>query len=353
MAYTRPTLKELQERSIADIEASVLKKSTILRYSVLRVIGNVLAGLMHLGYGYIDWVVKQLFVETADEDYLKIHAKRYGIKQKEAAFATGEITITGTNGTQILAAETIFVSANDLEYQPTSDAIIANGAAEIAVSCLTAGSAGNLASSEILTLKISVQGLDSEATVGANGITNGVDKEDVEDLRQRVLDRIQNPPHGGNQNDYVQWAKEIAGVTRAWCLPLYLGGGTVGMTFVCDDLEDIIPNQAKLDEVFEYIETQRPATAQLTVFAPIRRTIDLTLKVSPISDEIKANITSELRLFLTENGYPGNTLYLSQFVQTIQNSGDILSCSIVSPIANITLSNNEIAILGTITWQAA
>jgi uncharacterized phage protein gp47/JayE len=351
MAYTRPTLKELQDRSIADIESSVLKKSTTLKYSVLRVVGRVIAGMMHLGYGYIDWVVKQLFVETADETFLKIHAKRYGLKQKEASFASGNITVTGTSGAVIPALDTIFVSTNDIEYQPVSDAIIVLGSAIITVNCLTYGADGNLASGEILTLKNSISGINSEAVVAIDGITNGVDKEDVEDLRQRVLDRIQNPPHGGNSNDYVQWTKEIAGVTRAWCLPLYLGAGTVGVTFVCDDLVDIIPNTAKIQEVNDYIETQRPATAQLTVFAPTKRTINLTLKVSPISDDIKANIISELKLFLTENGYPGNTLYLSQFTQTISNADDILSCIIISPNANIVLLNNEIAVLGVITWQ--
>jgi len=353
MSYTRPTLKELQERTISDIEASVLKKSTILAYSVLKVIGRVLAGMMHLGYGYIDWVVRQLFVETADEFYLKIYAKRYGITQKEASFASGSITLTGTSGATISAEDAIFVSTNELEYQAESDVVILDGTATITVNCLTAGADGNISSGEVFSLKNSVSGIDSEATVATGGITNGVDKEDVEDLRQRVLDRIQNPPHGGNANDYVQWAKEITGVSRAWCIPLYLGSGTVGLTFVCDDLTDIIPNAAKIEEVYNYVETQRPATAKLTVFAPVKRTIDLTLKVSPVSDDIKANILSELKAFFIENGYPGNTLYLSQFVQTISNADDILSCLIVSPTTNIVLANNEIAVLGAITWQTA
>jgi uncharacterized phage protein gp47/JayE len=353
MSYTRPTLKELQDRSITDIESSVLKKSAILRYSVLKVLGKVMAAMMHLGYGYIDWVVKQLFVETADEFFLKIHAKRYGMKQKEASFAAGNIKITGTDGIEIKKEDAVFVSLNDIEYQPESDAVISGGEAIVKVLCLTLGADGNLGSGEILTLENPIAGIDSEATVEENGITNGVDREDIEDLRQRVLDRIKNPPHGGNENDYVQWTKEISGVTRAWCLPLYLGAGTVGVTFVCDELDDIIPNEEKLQEVQDYIESQRPVTAKITVFKPTKKIINLTLKVSPINDEVKANIISELKLFLKENGYPENTLYLSQFVQTISNADDILSCIIISPIANIVLLNNEIPVLGEITWQTA
>jgi uncharacterized phage protein gp47/JayE len=351
MSYTRPTLKELENRSITDIESSVLKKSTILRYSVLKVLGKVMAAMMHLGYGYIDWVVKQLFIETASEFFLKIHAKRYGMKQKEASFAAGNIKITGTNGIEIKKEDAVFVSLNDIEYQPESDAVITDEEAIVKVSCLTLGADGNLESGEVLTLENPIAGIDSEAIIEDEGITNGVDREDIEDLRQRVLDRIKDPPHGGNKNDYEKWAKEISGVTRAWCMPLYLGAGTVGVTFVCDGLDDIIPNEEKLQEVHDYIESQRPVTAKIKIFAPTKKVINLTLKVNPIDDEIKANIISELKLFLRENGYPKNTLYLSQFVQTISNADDILSCIIISPALNITLLNNEIAVLGNIVWQ--
>ena len=32
----------------------------------------------------------------------------------------------------------------------------------------------------------------------------------------RILERIRRPPHGGDSDDYVAWAK-VPGVTRAWC----------------------------------------------------------------------------------------------------------------------------------------
>jgi uncharacterized phage protein gp47/JayE len=54
------------------------------------------------------------------------------------------------------------------------------------------------------------------------------------DYLARVLDRIRRPPAGGNKYDYVKWAKEITGVSEAWCVPLGQGLGTVDVIVLAD-----------------------------------------------------------------------------------------------------------------------
>lgn len=43
----------------------------------------------------------------------------------------------------------------------------------------------------------------------------------------RILERIRRPAAGGNQYDYINWAKEVDGVAQAWCIPIAQGLGTV------------------------------------------------------------------------------------------------------------------------------
>lgn len=50
----------------------------------------------------------------------------------------------------------------------------------------------------------------------------------------RILDRIRRPPAGGNQYDYVKWAKEVDGVLKAWCIPIAQGLGTVDVIILAD-----------------------------------------------------------------------------------------------------------------------
>ena len=54
------------------------------------------------------------------------------------------------------------------------------------------------------------------------------------DYLTRLLNRIQEPPAGGNANDYVQWALAVQNVEDAWCFPLAQGLGTVDVVITAD-----------------------------------------------------------------------------------------------------------------------
>lgn len=54
------------------------------------------------------------------------------------------------------------------------------------------------------------------------------------ELLARLLDEIRRPPAGGNQYDYIKWAKAVAGVKQAYCVPLGQGLGTVDVIILGD-----------------------------------------------------------------------------------------------------------------------
>jgi len=243
MGFSRPTLTELIDRVVSDMSSRVLGvDGAVLRRSLLGVIARAEAGAVHLLYGYLDWIAKQAFPDTADTEYLDRWSVVWGVSRKAATFATGNVTFTGTNGSSIPAG-TILQRQDGQQYATSASATISGGSATVAVEAVLAGLSQNLVAASSVFLVSPISGVQSTVTVAAGGLTNGTDAESDERLRDRLLRRIQQPPQGGAATDYEQWALEVAGVTRVWVYPNQMGLGTVSVIFVTDDaVGGIIPD---------------------------------------------------------------------------------------------------------------
>lgn len=135
-------------------------------------------------------------------------------------------------------------------------------------------------------------------------LTGGADIEDDDSLRTRLLERIQQPPQGGSASDYIAWAKEVPGVTRAWCYPGEMGDGTVSVRFVRDDDANLIPDVNEVASVQAYIEEVRPTTAHLFVVAPIALPVAFQIQLVPASVSAKAAVEAGLRDLLLREAVP-------------------------------------------------
>jgi len=288
-----------------------------------------------------------VMVDTADGDHLARHASIWGVTRKSATKAAGNVTFATSIGAVIpLGAE--LTHAGGQSYL-TTEAKTATGATTVvAVQAADSGAVSNLNAGEALSLVSPLAGVQSTATGGE--IVGGANVETDAALRARVLDRIQTPPHGGAKADYVTWAIEVEEVTRAWCLPLFSGIGTVGVMFVIDGREDIIPLTADIEAVQAYIDTVRPVTADVTVFAPTPVALDLTIAVSPATDAVKSAIALEVEDFLSREAEPGGTIYLSRLREAISIAAGEFNHSLTVPAADKTHAATEIAVPGTITW---
>ena len=350
MPITRPTLQVINARVQGDIEAAVSPSSPLLPRSVLRVLAKVIAGSIHLVYGFAVWMAKQVFPDTADADSLERWAAIWGVQRNNATYASCDITVTGEDGSTIVAG-TRWISSDRVEYESSVDAVIAASTATISVDAMTSGALGNVLVGQTLTLTSPVTGVDGSATVAAS-VVDGYDAETDASLLSRLEARIQNPPHGGNAADYVMWAKETptVRVTRAWAYANHGGPGYVGLTFVMDDETDPIPDEPARAAVAAYVETKRPLTANLTVFVPVEKVINFTIAVTPNTAEVKQAVTDALTAHISESGYPGQTVYLSKLNESISSAVGEEDHVMTIPAANVVVASNEFATLGTITW---
>ena len=362
MAFNRPTLSDIVDRITSDFETRLSGVGTLLRRSFLKIMAKVYAGAVHTLWGYLEYMSKQLFASTAEGDYLDKIASEYSLSRTAGTYATGTATATGVNGT-VIPAGTELQSDGNIIYEVDEDVTIAGGVGTLNLTAQEIGDEGNNTAGITLTFISPITDIDTTVTVGVDGLEGGADEEDDEGLRDRILLKKRNAPHGGAQHDLVNWCLEISGVTRAWAFPLYMGAGTVGVAFVRDNDASIIPSETLKNEVKDYLlEHDDPVTGE-TVGIPVTmepglfmlsltaRSVDFNISIYPNTTAVQTAIQNELEDLILRDGGPGETLYLSRIVEAIGLAAGEEYSRLNSPLADITCSNTQIHTLGTITFS--
>ncbi|MHC4712001.1 MAG: baseplate J/gp47 family protein [Planctomycetota bacterium] len=353
MALSRPTLRQLIERAEQDINSRLPGADSRLRRSILGVIARAHAAATHGLYGFLVFLAEQFFADTAVGDYLRRLVSIYALSIPEAQKAAGPVVFTGDDGYTVQVGW-LLARGDEVEYVTTSSAVISGGSATVNVEAVLAGADGNADAGTILSLVSPQTGIDSSpVTVDTGGLVGGTDVETDEERRVRLLRRIRKPPQGGNVDDYVTWALEVAGITRAWCFPLSNGPGTVTVCVVRDDdIDGPIPDAAEVQEVQDHIDDDyhRPVTADALVYGPTAVDVDFTITVLPDTAEVRANVEAELRDVIRRDGEPGGVLRVSRLNEAISLAAGEESHVMSVPAADLTFTSTELPVFGTITW---
>lgn len=346
MPYEIPTLPALITRTEADFERNA---PSALRRSDAKVSARALSGAVYQLFGYQSWMAMQAHPATCDEEMLLLWARwRLEEGRKEAVAATGYVALTGSTG-KVVDAGVVYQSDDGRRYVVLTAATLVGGKAQVQVVAETAGLAGNIEAST-LTAVAPVLGVNPTATIGTDGITGGAEQETIEALRGRVEAAFKNPSKVGNGADFVEWALEVPGVTRAWALPRWMGPGTFGLTFVCDGNADIFPNAAKVAEVKAYLEAKRPVTSEIYPFAAQRLAINFRIKLVPDTTAGRAAVTKNLAGLINANGGSGSVILLSHIGETISGSPGETDHKLELPNEDVPVAANQVATLGVITW---
>jgi uncharacterized phage protein gp47/JayE len=351
---------QIRDRVKGDIKSG-LSLTTILRRSFLDVIGKVVAGASHTLHGSIQFAKEQLLPDQAVDEYLLRWGAIWGISRLDATFAKLNITVTGTP-TTVLPVGTLFQRSDGFQYETEAEVTVEGGGSVAAVLVAkTAGAAGNIDDGSTVSLVSAISGIDSDATVVSTA-TEGDDQETLTDFRTRLIERIQNPPSGGTVADYVAYAKTVVGVTRVWVLPAHLGEGTVGLSFVEDNEDPIIPDAAKVTEVQNAVEALKPVTADLFVFAPVAFPMDPDIALKPNTQAVRDAVTAELEDLIAREAqvagawksvtetYDGK-IPISKINEAISVAPGEEDHVLTSPTSDLSPATGGIATLGTPTFS--
>ncbi|MDE2098625.1 MAG: baseplate J/gp47 family protein [Patescibacteria group bacterium] len=377
MPFQRPTLTQLRANVVAAINAQLPGADALLRFSNVGVLGTVQAGLSHQHYGYLDWIALQTNPFTATGEYLEAWGALKDVYRKAAVQASGPVTFPCAALTDTVLPGTALLRSDGVGYLVLGTGIAVASPAgstqpyQITVTAVATpdptgltGAFGDCAAGTQFTLGQTIPGVTSSGVSGL--VTGGADLEDDTDFRARVIEVYQNAPQGGAQADYVTWALQVPGVTRAWCQPLYLGAGTVGVYFMMDETESAhqgVPqgtNGAAAAEtravaatgdqltVANFIYPLRPVTALVYSLAPTLLPINLT--ITGVSAGNQAAVQAALASTITGLASVGGTIELAALwasVRIADPSDDIL---ITAPLADIVAGAGQLPSLGAITW---
>lgn len=395
MPWPRPTLTTLRTQVASDISSGLEGTDGTLRFSNLNITGKALAGLAYLHYGYIDWISLQSNPFTATDEFLEAWAALKNVYRKGAQAATGTWTATGVPGTPIPSGS-VLARGDGYTYQTTAAATVGTGnTVAIPITAILPpidpinnrtgnGAIGTLVVGSTLALQAAIANVTSSGTVTAS-LTPGADIELDESLRTRMLFAYQNPPQGGDQGDYVEWATDVPGVTRAWCLPNGFGAGTVVLYVMLDSAESafngfpqgtngvsqydqgpgnvprgVVATGDQLD-VANAVVTSQPVTALLYVCSPIAAPVNFTISgIAGASAATKTQIAQTITGIFVQYGAPigaagsGNvnaTVDLDLIESAIADIPGTQGFVIVSPSGNITGTLGQLPTLGTVTYE--
>lgn len=345
MPFQRPELKTIIERMTSDAKSRIPIPQ--IRKSNANVLSRTLAGAIHGVYGYVDYLAKQLFIDTAETEYLDRWAAIWDVRRKLAVKAAGTVQFT-FSGEYVNVPVGTVLSCDDNVYETTGAPDAQTGVT--AVTALIAGAESNLIDGEEMMLVSPVIGVES--TVLCKGIGGGIDAEDDDSLRSRLLSRMQAPPNGGSKQDYVDWTLSVAGATRAWCYPEENGAGTVVVRFVCDNMESIVPTDEMIEKVYSYLDEVRPVTAAVSVLAPTLKPVNVTIAgLLTDSTAVRDAVIAELNDVFSREAEPGALVYLSHIRAAVSAAVGEIDHEIISPSTNPTAGAGELLVLGSVTWQ--
>ena len=334
--YSQQTYEVIKSRTLDNINLDLDKREGSITNTL------VSANSMSLAKAYIDMgdILSLGFVEDTFDTYLDKRVGEFGVYRKEGSKATGEIKVTGQEGT-VLENGTSFL-CNDLKFIMLNDVTIGESDDICHIEAEEVGYKYNLSSNSNFTLTEANSNIES--LINEKDFSGGVDVETDEELRNRFRKVVNNPSASGNKAHYEEWALEVNGVGRAIVHPLWNGNGTVKVMVVGNDnnpVDEEIINNCKL-----HIEENMPIGCQLTVTTPTSLNVSIVASVelkegyeiSEIEEEFETKLNEYLKTITNELVY--SKVY--GILVNLLGVGDITSLTINGNTSNITIAEDKI-----------
>jgi len=293
----------------------------------------------------------QLMPDTAiDEDLARI-ASVVGLEKQPAAGSIGGVILTTSQTTPVTTGAEL-TDAAGLRYAVTTGGSYANGAT-IPIRAVDTGAATNHAEGDILTWVNAPPYADDKAAVAAGGLVNGIDAEDDEVLRARVLSVFRNPPGAGNWEHVAELAEEAsASVQKAFVMPAIQGPGTVHVAVAAAPTatnKSRVLATAKLNgDVEPYVKGKLPEHAHIVVTTVYDVSVDVAIALS-LPEAPTASPPGPGGGWVNGTPWPApdGVSYYRHQVTAVTSETQFTVNAQTSPTANVT----RICWLSPFTWQ--
>ena len=306
-------------------------------------------------YVQCDWVNRQCFPQTAQGEYLDLHAQLRGVERREATAAEGVLRFTvdaaGAADREI-AAGTVCMTAGLTRFETIEAGTLEAGetSVDIRARALEAGSAGNVAAGTILQMAVAPVGVSRCTNPAA--FTGGTDREDDETLRARVLETYRRLPNGANAAFYQQGALSFDEVAAAAVIPRPRGVGSVDVVV---STAAGAPSAELLEELEDYFEARREIAVDVQVRAPEMETVDVTVQVAAEEGQdaqaVQDAVEAALRGWF-DGRRLGQSVLRAALGELVFHVEGVANYALTAPAADVAVEVDVLPRLGTLAVEA-
>ena len=306
--FESKTYEALLASAMARVTAAVDKREGSM------VMNGVAPSMAELAQLYIaaDFVFQATYLLTAPREYLIKRASDRNMAPYPASAAVfrAVFNIEVPVGTRFSCEDLNFIVTGRLTDDTDTDTRLSHE-----VTCETVGAAANSYAGTLIPVEY-VSGLTLAELVEL--VVHGDEEEETETFRQRVLDSFQSQAFGGNQADYIEKVRAIAGV------------GAVKVHAVWNG--DISPSELiPGDEVTAWYEAavgslEAPVAAWLTAIYTAAQSRKLT-----VGGAVR------LVIMASNNAVPSDTFLeeIQTAVDPVQNAGEGLGLAPIGHVVNV------------------
>ncbi len=352
----------LDELRTKGIDISDFNSNPVI-YSII----EVSAHQVQMAEFRIDDLVRKYFIEDSEGEELDKRLKERGLLPRYAGSKARGSIILGKNSPFILNSvvmkDTILKTLDGtIEVSVTKDTDIVSGdsSVKVPVECTTIGKSGELLPYTELTYSGVAINEVEWIKVDEVGLFGGNDSESDDEVKERLLEDIQNPAGSGNKNHYIKWAKEIETVGKVYPIPEWKGVGTGTVKVIITDKNtdpasaDIITQvQNYIDPVPRMGEGMAPIGAEVTVATvdlfSVNLSFKLTVRSGYVKDVVKADIRKNINDYFKELALEDTTIryaYVGNIIFSTDGVDDYSDLLINGQNKNITVPTTSLAIVG-------
>lgn len=325
--YQIPTFLKLYQTTVQEIRNQTGLTITTDADASIRADGSasVVEGLYH----HQAYIQRQLFVQTADEPYLYIHAEELKVPRLGGTRASG--TVKSKSNVQVtIDAGTKLTDGKGFFWSVVATVVVQpNSTTEVSVAADQLGASWNFTGSSLIWVS-PIAGLSGTAEVVS--IAGGSDQEELEAWRTRMLEAKQLGQARDREADLERVMKSVAGVGKVYIYKKRRGLGSMDVAITAVGNPPTLPTQALIDAAQIVLDAEAGFWADCRVYSPTEQLLPISAQVSG-SGVVLSDVEKTIRNYIAElepaEEYQANVLVSR--IMALSNVTDL----VLSPSMNI------------------
>lgn len=310
-----------------------------------------------IAYTEIDNAISESFVNTASREYILIGCEQMGMDisvfESSAGVHKGVFNVEVPIGSRW--------NCDLYNYTVTDYLGLEDGNYAYKLECETVGTAPNNETGDLTPITDVPEGLSLAQITEC--LIEGENETPDEDVRVAYYEFINSTASDGNVNQYKRWCDEYQGIGNSKIFPLWNGANTVKVSIL--SASNRAASTELINEFQNYIDPgsrgMGDGVAPIGAIVTVTTATELPINVSA-TITMKSGYTDTSGIAIALNKYFSDIAYEKSQVAYMNVGAIILGVDGVESISNleinngtsdITLSTEQIAVLGTTNWAVS